>query len=159
MGPPPPPLPSPQLIPHRGPDRAGGGDSDDDDDDDNPRDAREDDMDSDDQRMSAGETESILSSDRGSPSDEERESSPDETQDSLGDTTIIIDESRSFDRLNDAAMLTTPEFSSFEFAPASSRAIAMKDFHGESENEGYETAKSAENSGPSSTSSDQSPNA
>merc|ERR1712212_440124 len=34
----------------------------------------------------------------------------------------------------------------------------MEDFHGESENEGYETAKSAENSGPSSTGSDESPN-
>merc|ERR1712212_1169324 len=148
-----------------GPDRAGGGDSDDDDEDDDPRDARDveegtdSDGNNDGDRMSAGETESILSSDRDSLSEDERESSPDETQDSPGDTTIIIDESRSFDRLNDAAMLSTPELSSFNFDPSSARAIAMDDFHGESENEGYETANSAENSGPSSTGSEGSPNA
>ena len=61
-----------------------------------------------------------------------------------GDDTVVDGEERPFDFLNDAALLTTPELSSFDETHARINPISMDDFHGDSEGEGYETAESNE---------------
>ena len=77
-------------------------------------------------------------------SDEERGACGGENS-SFGDETLIEEETRSFDKMNDAGMLTTPEWNSVDGNSFGERQISISDFHGDSEGDGYETAHSSSN--------------
>ena len=61
----------------------------------------------------------------------------------LRERTVIEDESRSVDRLNNGGFLTTPELSSFDVT-ARTEPITMEDLDDSTEGEGYRTAGSNE---------------